>query len=158
VNRDLVLGSILLATSVIYYVMASAIPDSQLADAVGPKGLPSIYAALLAGLSLLLVARAVRARRGVRAITVDEPTDVPPRTVGRVAGMLAIGVIYILFVPFAGYVLSIAALIVGTAYYQGGRVTRHTLLVGTAGAAVLWLVFVMLLRIPQPTGIWSALW
>ena len=157
-NRDVVLGSILLATSATYYLMTSAIPESQLADAVGAKGAPSIYAALLAGLSLLLIARAVMARRGVRAIAADERTDGPPRTVGRELGMLAIGVIYILFVPVAGYVLSIAALIVGTAYYQGGRVTRQVLLVGTTGAVLLWLVFVVLLRIPQPAGIWSALW
>ena len=46
----------------------------------------------------------------------------------------------------------------GPAYYQGGQITRHVLLVGTAGAVLLWLVFVMLLRIPQPAGIWATLW
>jgi hypothetical protein len=84
--------------------------------------------------------------------------------------MLAIGVVYIAVVPFAGYVMSIAALIVGTTCYQsalaspkgswreGGRVTRQVLLVGAAGATLLWLVFVLLLRIPQPAGIWFSLW
>jgi putative tricarboxylic transport membrane protein len=155
-TRDLALGSVLLAIAGTYYLMTAAIPDSLLADAVGPQGLPKVYAILLALLALVLMARAVRGRRAVGATTRRERTDQPARTIGRVTAMLAIGVVYIAVVPFAGYVMSIAGVIVGTASYQGGGVTRPVLLVGAAGALLLWLLFVMLLRIPQPAGIWPA--
>ena len=61
VNRDLVFGSAMLALAVGYYLLAAQIPESQLADAVGPQGLPKIYADVLGGLSLVLIARALRA-------------------------------------------------------------------------------------------------
>ena len=152
-TRDLALGGILLALSGAYYAMATTIPQSQLADTVGPQGMPNAYAGLLALLSLLLIGRALRTGRP-RALAPSHPRTL----VGRVAGMLAIGVLYIAVVPWAGYVVSLAGLIVGTSYYQGGVINRHVLLVGGAGALMLWLVFVLLLGIPQPTGIWSSVW
>jgi hypothetical protein len=169
-TRDLVLGCVLLAISAAYYFGAAAIPDSDLADAVGPAGLPAVYAILLAALGLLLMARAVKARRAVAAATPSRPTDAGSRSIGRVAVMLAFGILYIVVVPTAGYLISIAALLVATALYharfapavgvRSGRRpgTTPILIVGIAGAGLLWLVFVVLLRIPQPGGIWSALW
>ena len=41
-----------LALAAGYFLLAAAIPESQLADAVGPQGLPRIYAFLLGALSL----------------------------------------------------------------------------------------------------------
>ena len=67
-------------------------------------------------------------------------------------------------VPWVGYLVSIALLIAATAWYQGGTVTgerdtahpaRRILLVAASGAVVLWLLFVVLLGIPQPSGVWS---
>jgi hypothetical protein len=168
-TRDLVLGCVLLGMSAAYYLAAAAIPDSELSDAIGPAGLPSVYAILLASLALVLTARSLRARRASRAATSREPGDHPRRTPGRVAALLALGVLYIAAVPFTGYPIAIAALIVATALYHAGSApaagtsrrrhgTARVLLVGVAGAGLLWLVFVVLLRIPQPAGIWSTLW
>jgi putative tricarboxylic transport membrane protein len=170
--RDLVLGSMLLGISGAYYALASTIPGSQLDDAVGARGLPNVYAILLAVFSLLLIARALRTRHRLRPMEKREQTDLRTRPIGRPLGMLAVGVLYIAVVPLAGYLVSVAALIVATASYQGAgasptradswqkgtRGTTQVLLVGIAGASILWLVFVILLRIPQPAGIWSSLW
>ena len=155
-TKDLVLGGALLALAGAYYLAAAAIPESQLGDTVGARGLPGIYAILLAGLAVVMLSSALRRRRAQTGQSADGQPDRSLRTIGRVIGMLALGAIYILIVPIAGYLISIAALIGGTAYYQGGRLTKQVLLVAAAGAAVLWMVFVMLLRIPQPAGIWSS--
>ena len=156
-TRDLALGVIGLALSGAYYLVATSIPESQLADAVGPQGLPRAYAVLLAALSLVLIGRELRTRHlsPQRAVSAQEPTE-SRRSVGRVAGMLAIGALYIAIVPWAGYVLSLAGLIAGTSYYQGGVMHRRVLLVGIAGALALWLLFVFVLGIPQPAGIWPS--
>jgi hypothetical protein len=58
-NRDLVFGSAAFALAVGYYLMATTIPESLLADAVGPQGLPKTYAVLLGGLSLILIIRSI---------------------------------------------------------------------------------------------------
>jgi hypothetical protein len=146
VNRDLAFGASGAAIALGYGGWAAAIPESALADAVGPAGLPIAYAAVLLLLSIILIVRALRL-----------PPHEPPAAfhTGRVGGMLAFGVAYVVLAPWLGYVVTLAGLILATTWYQSGGVTRTAVLVAVAGAIVFWLVFVALLGIPQPPGIWT---
>ena len=193
-NRDLVFGSAAFALAVGYYLTATTIPASLLADAVGPQGLPKTYAVLLGGLSLILIIRSIvrgirlpafaRLRRGlavarsargggqpdsgdapVRGIRLEPESTVAPARelrpkpdLRRVAGLLAIGVAYVVVVPWLGYMPSVAMLIMATIYYQGGALNRQVVVVAMSGAVVFWMLFVMLLGIPQPPGVWPSLW
>jgi hypothetical protein len=71
--------------------------------------------------------------------------------------MLAIGVAYLVVVPWLGYVLSLAGLIGATASLQGGGLDRRAIAVAIGGAIVCWLLFVVLMRSPQPAGFWLSL-
>jgi len=175
-GRDLAFGSATLALSAAYYWMAAAIPESQLADAIGPQGLPKTYAVLLGGLSLILMVRSIGARDsglgardsglgtrdpGLERRTPNSPnpesripSPEPRSPLWRVAGMLAIGIVYILVAPWLGYLLSIAALILATTYYQGGHVNRQVAVVALSGGIFFWLLFVVMMGIQQPPGWW----
>jgi hypothetical protein len=170
-ERELLLGCATLAIAAGYYLMASRIQQSDIADVIGPQGLPRTYAALLAGLSVILIVRALIRTRTQRiragssvtvgaespgaASAVSEVRETPRNVGWRVFGMLMNGVIYILVVPWLGYILSIAALIAATVYYQGGGFNRRVAAVAIGGALVLWLLFVRLLHIAHPAGIWG---
>ncbi len=159
-DRDFVLGSAMMALAVGYYLIADAIPTSLLSDAVGPGGLPRIYAVLLGGLSLILMVQSVlHQRRAALRKAGDGNGDINPTRLQltRAAGMLGIGAFYLFVVPYLGYIPSIALLIAGTTYYQGGQLTRQVGIVAVGGALFYWLLFVYVLRIPQPPGLWSAL-
>jgi hypothetical protein len=155
-NKDVLFGSATLVLSVGYYLMAATIPSSQLADAIGPQGLPKAYAILLAGFSLILIGRSLARRRGGGTKTAAGERA-PRSPLWRVAGMLAIGVVYILVAPWLGYVLSIAGLLFATTYYQGGTVNRQVAIVAVSGAVFFWFLFVVLMGIPQPPGWWPSL-
>lgn len=148
-NRDAVFGGVTLTIAIVYYAMAAAIPESLLADAVGPQGLPESYAVVLAGLSLILIARATIRTSGLRREGLAAGF--------RPLGLLLIGILYVATVSWLGYVPSLAALIAATAYYQGGIVNRQVVLVAASGAVCFWLLFVVLLGISQPAGLWPAL-
>ena len=152
-NRDLVFGLATLAIAVVYYALTSMIPPSDLADPIGPQGLPRVYAFMLAALSILLIVRSLQTGR------TPEPRTAAPRNhqSARVAGMLLIGVAYILVVPYLGYLVSVAMLIAVTTYLQGGAVNGRTLLVALSGAALFWAIFIWLLRIQYPAGLWPSL-
>jgi putative tricarboxylic transport membrane protein len=152
-NRDLVFGSATLAVAIVYYTLTSTIPPSQLADPVGPQGLPKMYAFALAALSILLIARSLRTRTNAEPRTF-EPSN--HRAAARVAGMLLIGIAYILVIPYLGYLLSVALLIAATTYFQGGRFNGRTLLIAISGAALFWTLFIWLLRIQYPAGLWPS--
>jgi hypothetical protein len=92
-----------------------------------------------------------------RATTAAGGSTVQRRVLWRVTGMLAIGVGYILLVPWLGYIPSLAGLIFATTYYQGGSVNRQVAVVALSGAVFFWLLFVVLMGIPQPAGFWPSL-
>ena len=168
-SSDLGLGVVMLAIAATYYLLGTSIPQSALDDAVGPRGLPRAYAIVLAALAILTIARGARLRQGYggqaesRAAT---PKPKPASSVRswRFVGLAMIGIAYLAVVPWLGYLVSIALLIAGAAWYQGGSITgefdrarsaRGILVVAASGAVVLWLLFVALLGIPQPSGLWS---
>jgi putative tricarboxylic transport membrane protein len=160
--RDAAFGLLMLAIAVGYYWLAAAISASTLDDAVGPQGLPKIYAVILAALSLVLIFRSGFGTRDSGAGT-RQSSDSGPKTgdrrpkTARIAGMLLIGVLYIVLAPMVGYTLSVALLLLATAYYQGGVINRQVVLVSASGAVFLWLLFVAFLGIAQPSGVWTSL-
>jgi hypothetical protein len=157
-RHELLLGIVTLAIAAAYYLMTLRIPQSDIADVIGAQGLPKTYAALLAGLSIILIVRALVARRTAPRPPTGAVTPGMERNVAwRMFGMLMNGVIYILVVPWLGYLLSIAALIAATVYYQGGGFNRRVAAVAFGGAVFLWLLFVRLLHIAHPAGIWPSL-
>ena len=79
-GRDLAFGTATLALSAAYYWMAAAIPESQLADAIGPQGLPKTYAVLLGGLSLILIVRSLRRARTDNRNAPPSPFPLLPET------------------------------------------------------------------------------
>jgi len=156
-NRDLLFGIATLVVAAVYYGLAVAIPQSDLADPVGPQGLPRVYALLLAALSLILIARSLRGS----APNADAPNPEsripnPGSGIPSVIGMLLIGVAYIIVLPWFGYLLSVAALITATIYFQGGSINGRSILVAVSGAAIFWLLFIWLLRIQYPAGLWPS--
>jgi hypothetical protein len=160
---NLALGAATLGISVGYYAAASRIPDSQLADAIGPDGLPKIYAVLLAALSILLIARSLATVRRTPHTTDTPKVRLKPDTTNkarRPIAMLAIGAAYIVLVPWLGYLLTLAGLIFATTYCQGGADDRplRVAFVALCGAIFCWALFVLVMRIPQPPGfVWQSL-
>lgn len=154
-HKDFYLGIFGLAFAGAYYTMAEAIPRSLLADAIGAHGLPRVYAFVFAGLSLILVARAVVLRLCARPGAGDDGGEVITRPhLMRASGMLCIGIFYIVALPWIGYIPALAILTAATVHYQGGKVTWRAAALSVAGAIILWLIFVVALDIPQPPGLW----
>jgi hypothetical protein len=152
-HRDLAFGGAGLAISILYYWMATMVPVSQLADAIGPQGLPKVYAVILAALSLMLMIRSVRDRASGKKKQESSTMVADSRSRSfRAAGMLLIGIGYILLAPWLGYLLSISGLIFATTYYQGGTVNRQAALVALCGGVFFWVLFVAFMGIAQPPG------
>ena len=154
-SRAFAFATVMLAVGLAYGWLTTTVPLSTLDDAVGPVGLPRLYAVILVALSLITIVRAALA--AVRRQPIHLHRDDVPRRSWRFAGMLLIGVLYVATVPGLGYLPSIAMLIAGTAWYQGGAVNRRVVVVSASGALILWLLFVAFLHIPQPPGVWTSI-
>lgn len=159
-TRDIVAGGLLLALAVGYYALTKRIAASSLSDEVGPEGLPTLLAAALAIVAVLLVGKALLAsRRVVPAAPAAAPAaseDGDERaTFPRALGFAAIGVGYMLVAPWVGFALGVALLILAVAIYEGERFSARLALVAAACGVGFWLVFARLLGVEQPV---SPLW
>jgi putative tricarboxylic transport membrane protein len=75
----------------------------------------------------------------------------------RAIGMLAIGVGYVVILPWAGYVVSVVLLIIAAAWYQERAYMRWLIPTAIGGAICFWLIFDQLLEIQEPVGFWPSL-
>ena len=123
-RKDLIGSIALLGIAAAYYAASTTIFSSTLADEVGADGIPVLLAALLAEAPAL-----------------------------RALGLLGIGALYILVVQILGYFPTIALLIGAVALYEGMRPSWRLVAVALGGAVFFWLLFVMVLGIRQPTGL-----
>ncbi len=144
--KDLGCGVAGLALAAAYYFLADELPRSLLADPTGADGLPKLLAYLLGALSLTLVVGALRRRKPVAEGEEEFGNHL------RSAGMLGLGVLYLVALPWLGYLPTIFLFIVAVALYAGTKPGWRPVAVGAIGAGALWFSFVKLFAIPMPTG------
>jgi putative tricarboxylic transport membrane protein len=160
-TRDAWIGVVFLAFAVVYWIAADGIRISPLDGPVTAAGLPKSLAYALGGLAVLLIVRSLTLRWLVAGRTApgeqEEERGPDLRQHLRAVGMLAIGVAYLLAVPYLGYTLSIIALLFAAALYIGARFGPKTAAIAALGGAFFYLLFVQLLGIPLPPGMWPDL-
>lgn len=168
IPRDVWIGLAAFALGAWYWRAAGDIPISPLDGIVNASALPRMLAIAMMLFSVLLVLRALlveymflraaRQRSGA--------TPVRPETEGRefttrqhlkAAGVVAIGIAYLLILPWLGYIPSVMLLMLAMSLYIGARAGLYTLGVAIVIAVVFYLLFVRLLGIPLPAGFWPSL-
>lgn len=162
-TRDAWIGVVFLAFAVVYWIAADGIRISPLDGPVTAAGLPKSLAYALGILAVLLIARSLalkwlvaRPAQGEEKQEDGEPqADRRPHL--RAVGMLAIGVGYLLVVPYLGYMLSIMGLVLIAALYIGARFDLKTGAIAALGGLFFYVLFVQLLDIPLPPGVWPDL-
>ena len=169
VPRDVWIGLAMLAGAGLYWLGADGIKISPLDGAVNAAAMPKALAYALAAFSVLLIVRALSieamARRAAMLVGVKAPSaDSPPAKATstatphlRAAGVLAIGVGYLLILYTTGYLIAAALLIMAMATYVGARFGPRLAAVAVALAVGFHVVFVELLGIPLPPGLLAPL-
>ena len=151
-RKDLVSSAILLVIAAAYYVASIGIPTSTLEDEVGPRGLPTVLAVLLAIFAVAIGARAL----------LTAPAAVPDRVAEvkegeakwpRALGMLVIVALYIPLAIVLGYFAALFLIIAGVALYEGVKPSWRLFAVAAGGAGFFWLLFVEFLGVRQPSGL-----
>lgn len=153
-SRDFVGGAAAVVIGAVYLSFAYDLRASALDDIVGPGGMPSAYGWVMValGVSLCIVALVTRWGTYTRADWKDEG-----RRIVWAAGLLAIGIAYLLVVNAAGYLLSMIVLIAVTIMYHGERPSVKVFTTSVFGGTLLWALFVFVLDVSMPPGIFAFL-
>lgn len=150
-RKDLVAAAILLLIAGAYCWATLEIPSSTLDDGVGPRGFPLVLTIALAVVAAALAVRALTtAPVGARAH--DDAKEAEARW-PRALGILAFGALYIPAAMVLGYPLALFLLLVAVPLYEGMRFSWRVLVVAAGGAAVFYVLFVLVLGVRQPEGL-----
>jgi hypothetical protein len=158
VTRDAAVAVGLIGIAGLYWLGADQIRVSRLEGIVGAQAVPKGLAVSLAILSGLLLAQDLWRGRRAAAAAGHESEVSGSYAHLRAAGMLLIGVGYLALVGTIGYVPAVALLVLATALYLGQGLSARLLVVATGLALLYYLIFVRLLGIPLPAGIWPGVW
>jgi putative tricarboxylic transport membrane protein len=154
----LVASGLLFVLALAYWLGADAIPKSSLSGSVGADGLPKLLAVTLGVLSVALAGQTIlEARKRAAAGKLAASGGPHWRAHARAFGVIAIGAVFIALLPVLGYVVTVGLLLVGIAIYSGKRPDLWTVVFGVVGAVVFYVLFVHLLRVPLPPGLWASL-
>lgn len=166
-TRDSWIGIVFLVAAVAYWIAADGIRISPLDGPVTAAALPKSLAYALGGLALLLILRslALTGKSDGRAPAPATEQAEQPESVERspfyrhlrAIGMLAFGAGYLLVLPYLGYPLAVACLILGVALYMGARRNLRTAAVAGLGSLFFYLLFVQFLNVPLPAGFWPGI-
>lgn len=170
VPRDVWIGLAALVVAALYWWGADGIPISPLDGAVNAAAMPKALAYALGGLAAVLILRAIAIRLMTRraiqqaapepaeVAREDEQSESPPSRVKhlRAMGMLAIGLVYLLIVPYLGYLVSVALLVFAVSLYMKAPLGRKTLAVAVGSGVFFYFMFVQFLDIPLPPGFWPS--
>jgi hypothetical protein len=159
VTRDTGVALGLIGLAGLYWLGADQIRVSRLEGIVGAQAVPKGLAVCLAILSALLIAQDLwRARRSAGPAAIEAREVSGSYAHLRALGMLLIGGGYLALVGTIGYVPAVALLMAATALYLGESLSARLVLVAVGLALLYDLMFVRLLGIPLPSGIWPGLW
>jgi putative tricarboxylic transport membrane protein len=147
-RKDLVGSAILLCIAALYYFASTFISSSTLEDEVGPRGLPTVLAVLLAMVAILIGVRALVAAPAAGEGEKDAEAPWP-----RAIGMLAIGALYIPVASLLGYWLTLVLLLLAVILYEGMKPSWRMLAVALGGATFFFLLFDVLLGVRVPQGL-----
>jgi putative tricarboxylic transport membrane protein len=156
VRRDSAVALGLIGCAGLYWLGADQIRVSRLEGIVGAQAVPKGLAVSLAILSALMLAHDLWRARRVVGVEAGEISG--PHAHLRAGGMLLIGVGYLALVGTIGYVPAVALLVVATALYLGQSWSIKLGFLAIGLGFLYYVIFVRLLGIPLPAGIWPGLW
>ncbi len=146
--RNIVAGAALLALGIVYFYLATQLPERSLPNIPGPAFFPYLIAVVLIGLSGALLVQGLRTYRRAPV-----ELDLAARTPAIAA--LALFAAYLAVLPHLGFLAASIPFAAGMIWLYGGR-RRMLVAAGAIGLPLaLSLLFREVFRIPLPHGSWS---
>ena len=149
-RKDFLAAAILLLIAGAYGWATLQIPSSTLDDGVGPRGFPLV---LTVALAVVAIAIAVRALATVEVGGAGDEAKEAEARWPRALGVLVFGALYIPAAIVFGYSLALFLLLVAVPLYEGKRFSWRVPAIAAGGAAVFYVLFVVVLGVRQPEGL-----
>ncbi len=156
--KDFWVGLVILLGAALYWSGAASIPISALDGEINAAAVPRMLALALAVLAGILMVKALIDARNLAVTAAENEVSgheerLPKLSENmRALGLILIGGVYLLLLPFLGYFLCVALLVVAVARYMGEPYGLGLALTSLGLALAFQFLFVQFLRIQLPLG------
>lgn len=151
-SRDFIGGIAAIVLGGLYLFFAFDQRVSALADSIGPAGMPKVLGILMVTLGVILCIQAIC--HSIKTVSTGlGEWQGQGKQILRAFGLVCLGVVYLGMITILGYAVSIALLLALVAIYLGAPINWHVAGIAIGGAGILWAIFVLLLDVPMPSGI-----
>lgn len=148
-RADVAIGILLLFLSSAMFALTFTFPDQTVA--LAPTFFPRLVTLCMAGLACLLVVKALRRPRPMKAaFTFSAATWIRQGHVQRIAAMVALGFVYTQVLDSLGFLIATGLFLAGTVLLFMERRWTVVLAVAILGSSALYGVFRMIFKVPLP--------
>jgi len=151
ITKDKVTGLVSLVLGVVYFFATNNLPESAVADPIGPRVFPYIISAGMVIVGLILTLKREPLTEKNRAVIFDLSTE---KELMRDIGYTCLaGIIFGLILEPLGYLISSFLFMTAMMFISNGRRIVYNLSVGLTFAFVTYGLFFGLLEVSLPRGI-----
>lgn len=151
ITKNRVTGLVSLVIGVIYFFATRNLPESAVSDPIGPKAFPTMVAAGMIVVGLLLVLKREKVTPKNRAVLFDMATE---KELMRDIGLTCVaGLIYGLILEPVGYLITTLLFMTAMMFITNGRRTLYNLSVGLVFSLTTYGLFFYILDVSLPRGI-----
>ena len=148
-RADVAIGILLLFLSSAMFALTFTFPDQTVA--LSPTFFPRLVTLCMAGLACLLVVKALRRPRPMKAAsTFPAATWIRQGHVQRIAAMVALGFVYTQVLDSLGFLIATGLFLAGTVLLFMERRWTVVLAVAILGSSTLYGVFRVIFKVPLP--------
>ena len=148
-RADVAIGVLLFFLSSAMFALTFTFPEQTVA--LSPTFFPRLVTLCMAGLACLLVVKALRQPRPVKAAPAFSLTAwIRQGHVQRIAAMVALGFVYTQVLDSLGFLIATGLFLAGTVLLFMERRWTVVLAVAILGSSVLYGVFRMIFKVPLP--------
>ncbi len=150
-TKDRVTGLVSLVLGVIYFVATKNLPESAVADPIGPRAFPFIISAGMVIVGLILALKRDALTEKNRAVIFNLSTE--KGLMLDIAYTCVAGIIFGLILEPVGYLISSFLFMTAMMFITNGRRIVYNVSVGLAFALITYGLFFGLLDVSLPRGI-----
>ena len=151
ITKNKVTGLVSLVIGVVYFFATRNLPESAVADPIGPKAFPTMVAVGMIAVGLLLVLKRERVTPKNKAVLFDLTTE--KDLMKDIGFTCAAGLIYGLILEPVGYLISTLLFMNAMMFVTNGRRIVYNLSVGLVFSLTTYGLFFYVLDVSLPRGI-----
>ncbi|MFH1757833.1 MAG: tripartite tricarboxylate transporter TctB family protein [Pseudomonadota bacterium] len=149
--KNIIAALVIIGGSLFFYFLAGRFPEVTGFQQMGDAFWPRLILLVLMGLSAILLIQTLLSRSQKKS---EKKLPAEPRSRLAMLQTMAGIILYVLAIPYLGFLLSTFCALMAFSYLMGNRKMKNTIFFSLGMTAAIYVVFGFLIYTSLPRGVW----